>query len=404
MTASGSKTGGASAEEAIREWEESHRDEMEEYLLGLVETETPTESPETFDAFFDGLAEDLRGAGLETERVEGDETGGWLEAWTPEAGGDGIQLILGHADTVWPLGTVEENPPEVRDEILEGPGALDMKGGLTQAVFALRALDELGLETPLPVHILVSSDEEVGSPESKPRIVELAERANRVFVLEPASGPEGKVKVARKAVGHFTVTVEGKAAHAGLEPEEGASATEELGNVIHSLHDLTDVESGVTVNVGEVEAGLRSNVVAPEARAEVDVRAPTEESANKVEEEVRGIEAATPGTRLSAEGGFGRPPMERTPGNRLLWERVKETGERLGLSLEGTRSGGASDGNDASQHAPTVDGFGAVGDGAHQEFEYVNLDRLVDRAALLAACLLDEPLPTDPRPGKEGEA
>ena len=399
----------ASVEGRIHDWTRSHRPELQEYLLELVETETPTENPGVFDGFFDRFGGDLEDAGLETERVPGDETGGRLEAWTPDADeGGGIQLIVGHADTVWPLGTVDDNPPEVRDDVLEGPGALDMKGGLTQAVFALRALDELGLETPLPVHLLVSSDEEIGSPESKPRIVELAKRANRVFVLEPASGPEGKVKVARKAVGHFTVTVEGKAAHAGLEPEEGASATEELGNVIHGLHDLTDVDSGVTVNVGEVEAGLRSNVVAPEARAEVDVRAPTEKAADEVEAKIRGLEATTPGTELSVEGGFGRPPMEQTPGNRLLWERVRETGERLGLSLEGTRSGGASDGNDASQHAPTVDGFGAVGDGAHQEFEYVKLDRLVDRTALLAACLIDEPLPSDPKQeqgnGQEKEA
>jgi glutamate carboxypeptidase len=393
-----------SVEKRIHEWARSHRPEIQEFLLGLVETETPTENPETFDDFFESLAEDFEDVGLETERVPGEETGGRLEAWSGADEGDEIQLIIGHADTVWPLGTVEENPPEVREDVLEGPGSLDMKGGLTQAVFALRALDELGLNAPLPVHLLVSSDEEIGSPESKPRIVELAKRANRVFVLEPASGPEGKVKVARKAVGHFTVTVEGKAAHAGLEPEEGASATEELGNVIHRLHSLTDVESGVTVNVGEVEAGLRSNVVAPEARAEVDVRAPTEEAAEEVEKEVRGIEAATEGTELSVDGGFGRPPMEQTPGNRLLWERVKETGERLGLSLEGTRSGGASDGNDASQHAPTVDGFGAVGDGAHQEFEYVKLDRLIDRTALLAACLIDEPLPTNPRQELEKEA
>lgn len=383
--------------ERIHDWVESHRDELREYLLELVGTETPTENPEAFDGFFDRLADDFRQAGLETKRVPGDETGGRLEAWSP--GGedaDEVQLLLGHADTVWPLGTVDDSPPEVREGVLEGPGSLDMKGGLTQAVFALRALEDLSLDPPLPVYVLVSSDEEVGSPESKPRIAELAKRANRVFVLEPASGPEGKVKTARKAVGHFTVTIKGKAAHAGLEPEEGASATEELGNVIHKLHALTDAESGVTVNVGEVEAGLRSNVVAPEAKAEVDVRAPTEEAAEGVEERIRAIEATTPGTELSVEGGFGRPPMEHTPGNRLLWGRVRETGQRLGTTLEGTRSGGASDGNDASQHAPTIDGFGAVGDGAHQTFEHVKIDRLVDRTALLAACLLDEPLPDDP--------
>jgi len=386
----------STAEPRIQEWAHAHRDELAEYLLELVELETPTENPETFDDFFDRLAGDFHEVGLETERVPGEETGGRLEAWTPSPDdADEIQFVIGHADTVWPLGTVEEDPPEIRDDILEGPGSLDMKGGLTQAVFALRALDELSLEPSLPVHVLVSSDEEIGSPESKSRIIDLAKRANRVFVLEPASGPEGKIKTARKAVGHFTVTIEGKAAHAGLEPEEGASATEELGTVIHRLHELTDIDSGVTVNVGQVEAGLRSNVVAPEARAEVDVRAPTDDAAEAVAAEIRSLEATTPGTELTIDGGFGRPPMEPTAGNRLLWERVQTLGDRLGLSLEGTRSGGASDGNDASQHAPTIDGFGAVGDGAHQTYEYVDLEALVDRVALLAACFHDEPLSTD---------
>jgi glutamate carboxypeptidase len=401
VTASGTES---NAERRIRNWVQDARGAVGDHLAELVEIETPSDAPETFEPFFDRLGTDLRAAGLETARHEGDETGGRLEAWTPDRNGaDEIQLVLGHADTVWPLGTVAENPPERREDVLEGPGALDMKGGLTQLVFALRALAELSLAAPLPVHVLVSSDEEIGSPESRGRIRELARRANRVFVLEPASGPEGKVKIARKAVGRFTVTIEGKAAHAGIEPEEGASATQELGSVIHRLHELTDVDSGVTVNVGQVEAGLRPNVVAPDAKAVADVRAPTAAAAEAVESKVRALEATTPGTKLTVEGGFGRPPMEQTPGNELLWERVRAVGERLDLDLEGTQSGGASDGNDASQHAPTIDGFGAVGDGAHQSYEYVRLDALAERIALLAACLLDEPLPDDPERALEGD-
>ena len=384
-------------DDRIRDWVADHRGDLADHLLELVEVETPSDEEATFDRFFERLATDLEDVGLTTDRVEGEDTGGRLEAWSPTATDSGeIQLVLGHADTVWPLGTVDEDPPSVQDGVLDGPGSLDMKGGLTQLVFALRAIDDLGLDPPLPIHALVSSDEEVGSPESKPRIRDLAKRANRVFVLEPGSGPEGKIKIARKSVGHFTVSIEGKAAHAGLEPEEGASATEELGHVIHRLHALSDRESGVTVNVGEVEAGLRSNVVAPTAKAEVDVRAPTEEAARSIEADIRAIEATTPGTTISVDGSFGRPPMEQTPGNRLLWDRVRSIGRRLDLDLEGTRSGGGSDGNDASQYAPTIDGFGAVGDGAHQPFEHVKLDALADRVALLAACLVDEPLPENP--------
>jgi glutamate carboxypeptidase len=382
----------------IRGWVAEHDEQLADHLLELVEIETPTEAPETFDRFFERYAADLRGVGLETDRHRGEDTGGRLEAWTPNRDDhDELQLVIGHADTVWPSGTVAERPPEIRDDVLAGPGALDMKGGLSQLVFALRALEQLSLDPPLPVHVLVSSDEEIGSPESKDRIRDLAEEANRVFVLEPASGPEGKIKIARKAVGRFTVRIEGKAAHAGLEPEAGASATQELGSAIHRLHELSDIESGVSVNVGTVEAGLRSNVVAPEATADVDVRAPTAETAEAVEAKIRALEASTPGTTLTVEGGFGRPPMELTPGNRLLWERVQAVGHRLGLELDGTRSGGASDGNDTSQYAPTIDGFGAVGEGAHQSFEHVRLNALADRVALLSACLLDDPLPATPR-------
>ena len=376
----------------IRDWADAHRDDLPKHLLELIAIETPSAEPATFPAFFDHLAREFEALGLETSRHQGTETGGWIEASTA-MDADEIQLILGHADTVWPLGTVEERPPDADDEIVQGPGALDMKGGLTQLLFSLQALDELSLDPALPIHVLVSSDEEIGSPESKPRIVELAKRANRVYVLEPGEGPTGKIKIARKAVGRFTVHIDGEAAHAGIEPEKGASAIEELGSLIHRLHALTDLDSGVTVNVGEVDAGLRSNVVAPSATASVDVRAPTDADAERIEAAIREIEAETPGTELRVVGGFDRPPMEPTPGNQRLWKRVKTAGRRLGLTLESTHTGGASDGNDASQHAPTIDGFGAVGDGAHQTYEYVDIDALADRVALLTTCLIDEPLP-----------
>ena len=389
MTGSGEQ---ATIETRIREWVAANRDGVPDHLLELIEIETPSSDPQAFPAFFDRLADDFEGIGMVTNREPGTETGGWFEART-DPNADEIQLVLGHADTVWPHGTVEEDPPTVEDGIVTGPGSLDMKGGLTQLVFALRSLDDLGLDPALPVHIMISSDEEIGSPESHSRIIELAKRANRVFVLEPGEGPTGKIKTARKAVGRFTVVIEGQAAHAGLEPERGASAVEELGHIINHLHDLTDLDAGVTVNVGEVNAGLRSNVIAPSAQAEVDVRAPTEEDAERVEADIRGIDAETPGTELRIVGGFERPPMEPTPENRRLWEQVQAVGDRLGITLEETHSGGASDGNDASQHAPTIDGFGAVGDGAHRPDEYVDLDGLTDRIALLAACLLEDPLP-----------
>lgn len=388
----------SSTEERIAAWVASQEADIATYLLDLVEMETPTEEPDYFGRFFEHIGADFEALGMRAERTFGEDTGGWLEAWSGDDSEDReIQLILGHADTVWPLGSVEERPPDIDGDRLQGPGALDMKGGLAQLVFALRALDSHSLDPALPVHVLISSDEEIGSPESKPRIAELATRANRVFVLEPGDGPEGKIKVARKAAGTFTITIEGEAAHAGLDPESGASAIEELGQLIQRLHALTDLDAGVTVNVGEIDAGLRPNVIAPEARAEVDVRAPTADDAARIENRVRSLSPTTPGTDIAVEGGFSRPPMERTPGNRLLWERVRDVARRMDIGVEGTQSGGASDGNIASQHAPTIDGFGAVGDGAHQTYEYVDLTALRDRVALLAACLLDEPLPANPQ-------
>ena len=381
----------------IESWVEAQSEDISTYLLELVDIETPTEEPDRFDRFFEQIATDLAALDMQVERTTGDETGGWLEAWSGGTSPDGeIQLILGHADTVWPQGTITERPPGIDGDRLQGPGALDMKGGLTQLVFALRALDAHALDPPLPIYVLVSSDEEIGSPESKPRIIELAERANRVFVLEPADGPTGRIKIARKAAGTFTITIEGEAAHAGLDPEAGASAIDELGQIIPRLHALTETNAGVTVNVGEIDAGLRPNVIAPEARAEVDVRAPTKADAAKTEDEIRSLSPTTPGTQITVDGGFARPPMERTPGNRLLWQRVQDIAQSMHLELEGTRSGGASDGNDASQHAPTIDGFGAVGDGAHQTYEYVELPALRNRVSLLARCLLDDPLPASP--------
>jgi glutamate carboxypeptidase len=285
-----------------------------------------------------------------------------------------------------------EMPVEVGDGVVKGPGVYDMKGGLAQMVYALRALKALGLAPSVTPVVFINSDEEVGSRESKRHICRLARVAERVFVLEPSLGLTGKLKTARKGAGRFSFIIEGKAAHAGLDPDGGASAILELSHLIQALHVLNNLSRGTTVNVGVVEGGLSPNVIAPESKALVDVRAPTWAEAQRVEEAILGLTPATPGVALRVEGGFGRLPMERTPRNRFLWETARTLGTRIGANLEEAAVGGASDGNIASLFSATLDGLGAVGGGAHAQHEFVYTDKMVERATLLALLLMEPAL------------
>lgn len=365
------------------------RDEMVRELTALAEMESPTSEPERQRPVFERLEERLEAAGYRGRRFRGRESGGVMLA-VPRSRERSrpYQLLLGHADTVWPVGTLEEMPVRRDDGKLRGPGTFDMKGGLVQTVFALRALRELGLEPAVTPVFLLNSDEEQGSLESRRHIERLARRADRAFVMEPALGPSGALKTARKGTGSFTVTVRGKSAHSGLDPEEGASAIVALSEVVQGLHELNDPERGVTVNVGTIEGGGRTNVVAEGARAEVGVRVAHSEDVDRLIEQIRGLSPSVPGTEVQVEGGLGRPPMERTPGVEVLWRAAERLGDRLGLELEEGRSGGASDGNLTARHVPTLDGLGAVGGGAHAAHEHVRIDAMPERAALLALLLL----------------
>ena len=371
--------------------------EREQALVGFLErlalAETPSAEPDSQDEVLGTLSEALTELGYATRRVPGGESGGHLCA-RPERRGrrTPAQLLLGHCDTVWPLRTLAEMPVVVKDGVITGPGVYDMKGGLAQMVFALRALRDLGLDPPLTPVVFVNSDEEVGSRESTRHIRRLARVVERVFVMEPSLGPSGKLKTTRKGVGRFSIVVEGEAAHAGLDPEGGASAILELSYLIQALFALNDPVHGTTVNVGTIDGGLSPNVVAPESRALVDVRVPTRFDARRVEEAVLGLKPVTPGVTLRVEGGMNRPPMERTPRNRRLWKAARRLGKELGLDLEEGMAGGGSDGNTTSLFTATLDGLGAVGDGAHARHEFVYVDRMVERCALLALLLMEPPL------------
>ncbi len=377
----------------VREHLESQRPAMTRFLEELVQAESPSTVPESQSHVMDLMAWSLEEVGFRTRLLPGRKTGGHLFA--RPAGherGTPIQLLIGHCDTVWPLGTLNTMPVQAEEDVLRGPGSFDMKGGLVQMIYALRALVELDIATSVTPVVLINSDEEVGSFESERWVRMLSRRADRAMVMEPALGQHGLIKTARKGIGQFRVTVQGESAHAGLDPGKGASAIQELSHVVLALHGLTDLDRGITVNVGQISGGSRPNVVAPTSTAVIDVRVPTMKMGREVEEAIFSLRPITPGTTLEIEGSVGRPPLERTPRNRQLWHAAQEIGEALGLELEQGAAGGGSDGNTTSEYTATLDGLGAVGDGAHAVHEYVRLDRMAERAALLAGLVAMPPL------------
>ncbi len=378
-------------------------DEMVALTADLARLESPSDVAATQAPVQDRLRAELEALGFRVRHISGCRTGGALWAVPrhhPRR--RGAQLLLGHSDTVWPVGTLETMPVELRDGTLRGPGTFDMKAGLAQGIFALRALRHLGLEPPLTPVWFINSDEEIGSPETRTWVARIARRVRRAFVLEPSLGPEGRLKTARKGVARYHVIVHGKAAHAGLDPTSGASATEELAHVVQELHALTDLERGLTVNVGVVEGGTRPNVIAARAEAWVDVRVERLADAEWVDARIRAIRPSVAGTRIEVEGGLEVPPLERTPRNRALWNAARTAAERLGIALDEERSGGGSDGNTTSLYTATLDGLGAVGDGAHATHEHVVVARMPERAALVAELLMAPPEPPEPEEAGRG--
>ena len=378
---------------AVRRYMEAQQDEMVRLLQVLALAESPSDAPETHPRILDCLIEGLSDAGYAVRRVPGRGHGDHLLACPPVLrDGARCQLLVGHYDTVWPVGTIRQMPVRLRNGRLSGPGVYDMKGGLVLIVYALRALRDLGLVPAVTPLVFMNSDEEVGSPTSTPHIRRLGRIADRALILESAEGPSGAVKTARKGVGSFKLRIRGIAAHAGVEPEKGASAVLELAHVVQWLHALNDPERGITVNVGTISGGRRSNVVAADSFAAVDVRAFHERDATEIREAVLGIKPVTPGVRIEMEDWFFRQALERTPRNRALWEVTRRTAGLIGLDLEETAVGGGSDGNTTSLYTATMDGLGPRGAGSHAEYEFVETRSLPERGALLALLLLAPPL------------
>lgn len=293
-------------------------------------------------------------------------------------------LLLGHLDTVWPIGTLNAMPWRDENGRFYGPGVLDMKAGVVMALAALAALRELGLKRP--VALLLNSEEEVGSPVSRPITERLALQSSAVFVLEPAQGLA--YKTARKGVGNYTLHVQGVAAHSGVDFEQGHSAILEAARLIQTVSSFSDPGKGRTVNCGVVSGGTRSNVVAASASVEVDVRITQASDAATIDHLLRTLQTFDPHCTLTVTGALNRPPMERNAGTVTLFQQARKLAAELGFSLDEAATGGGSDGNfTAALGIPTLDGMGAVGEGAHAPHESVIVEHLLPRTALLAAMI-----------------
>lgn len=368
------------------------KEDMLGFLQTLVGMESPSHVPNAQDVILDLLESRLKALGHRVLRVPGQETGGYLVSHpVRRRGGEPLQLLIGHCDTVWPLGTVDEKGVTMSDGQMRGPGVYDMKAGLTQIIFALQAMRDLGMQPSATPVVLINSDEETGSRESERAIRCLARIAHRAYVMEPPLGLDGKLKTARKGLGRFTITVTGQPAHAGLDPGKGASAILELSHQIQQLFGMNDHDRGISVNVGMIEGGISPNVVAPQSKAVVDVRVPTWQDAEEIERLINALRPLDEDTVIHVEGEFGRPPMEPTSRNEALWEAARKAGRQIDLDLDKATAGGGSDGNITSQYCATLDGLGTVGDGAHASHEFIYIDTLIERTALLVLLIMLPP-------------
>ncbi|MDH4091011.1 MAG: M20 family metallopeptidase [Cyclobacteriaceae bacterium] len=372
---------------------ESHRQEMIDLLVKLAEVESPSTDPQSQELVINLLKEAFDVLDYKTVIVKGKKTGGYLYARPLQRPKKRpLQLMVGHCDTVWPIHTVEKMPVQAANNEVKGPGVYDMKGGLVQMLYALQVLKYFNIETPVTPIALINSDEEIGSHESTVVISRLAKIADRAFILEPSIGLSGKLKTERKGVGRYTITVKGRAAHAGLDPSKGINAIVELSYLIQELFKMNDAEKGISVNVGMVEGGVSANVVAPQSRAVIDVRVPTQKDGERLENRIFKLQSRHREVAVEVKGSFGRKPMEATPRNAQLWGVAKVAGNTLGIELESMAAGGASDGNTTSLFTATLDGLGATGDGAHAVHEFVMIDKMLERTALLTLLLTADAL------------
>ena len=383
---------GAATARALSEFFESRRSDILKLTRALVETESPSGDLEGSRAVTRLLADAARAIDRVSavERIESPGYGEHLRVRMSAAAAreNASQILLvGHTDTVHPRGSLEERPWREEDGRIYAPGIFDMKANCALALAVLRACAELNLASRRPVTLLLTCDEETGSMTGRALIEAEAQKAESVLVLEPPARG-GRVKTARKGTGMFTMKAQGVAAHAGLEPEKGASAILELARQIERLYRMSDPARGTTINVGVVHGGTRSNVVAAEAQAEIDLRFGTAEEASRLENEIMNARPFDERVRLTVSGGINRPPLERNAKVAALFEQAKRVAAALDFELGEASVGGASDGNFvAALGIGVLDGLGISGDGAHATHEHIEIDDIIRRGALITGLL-----------------
>ncbi|MGA7967128.1 MAG: M20 family metallopeptidase [Terriglobales bacterium] len=372
---------------------EERLDAMVANIRELVEMESPSDDKAAVDRLAEVVAGKFAALGGAVRMHRAEKFGNHLQVDFAGAAGGKPVLLLGHYDTVYPMGTLGSMPCRVRDDKLSGPGVLDMKSGIALMMSAIGALRDWRASVrssrlPRSVTVLLVSDEEVGSDSSRAITESLAKKAAAVLVLEPSYGFAGAVKTARKGVGDYAIKVTGKSSHAGLDFEKGVNAILELARQIERVSGFTDLKKGLTVNVGIVSGGSRTNVVPAEAVAQVDVRIARMKDAAGIDKKIRGLRAFNRRCQLEISGGINRPPMERTAGVAALYAAAVKIAADLGWKLGEAAVGGGSDGNfTAGMGIPTLDGLGGVGDGAHAVHEHILISELPRRAALLAGLI-----------------
>jgi glutamate carboxypeptidase len=365
---------------------QQHQAEMMALLRHMVEIESPSDDKAAVDRMGAFLGQVFERLGGKVTFYPQQEAGNHLKA--EFAGGAGKPaLLLGHFDTVWSMGTLAKMPFRIQDGRAFGPGVYDMKAGIAMMIFALRALKETG-QTHRPVTVLLDTDEEVGSATGRPVVEAVAKECEAVLVLEPSQGLQGHLKTSRKGVGDMTIRVRGRASHSGVDFEKGRSAIVELARQLLEIVKFTDLSRGITVNPGVIHGGTRSNVIAAEAWAEVDLRIARAADASLLEQKFAALKPFDPECSIELSGGINRPPMERTEGTVRLFGIAQEIGRSMGMAVDESSTGGGSDGNFTSAlGVPTLDGLGALGEGAHAANESIVVEELFVRTALLAGLI-----------------
>ena len=379
----------STAREMLR-WLREREGEMVQLLRIFVECESPSHDKKAVDRFGELVAEEWAKREGELRAIAQHERGDHVRVEIPGRvrSRKGQLLMLGHLDTVYPIGTLMKMPFHISRGRAFGPGVFDMKAGIVQALFAVDALRAAGAKTEKRVVFLWDSDEEIGSLTSRKLIEQEARRSDAVLVLEPSLGPRGDLKTERKGVGTAELMVRGRAAHAGIDPAAGVNAVHELALQIERLMKMNEPSRGITVQATVVSGGTTSNVVPAEARAQVDVRCSRLADVERVNRRLRTLRPVLKGANIEVSGGINRPPLERTPGVQKLFRHAQTLARELGFGLAETSTGGGSDGNfTAALGVPTLDGLGAVGDGAHSLKEHVVIRAMPERAALLAGLM-----------------